>query len=91
MLRRGEIAGCIELPVGLYQASQLGQAGFGVRLEVSYTSGGVPFGNASTTALSELSKVEINQGTVEVMGCVEGPPPDDLAAVQAEAIIVKIG
>ena len=85
------IAGCTELPVGLYKASQLGQAGFGVRVEFSYTSAGQPVNVTATTALAELSKVTIDQGTVEVAICTEAPPPDDLAAVKAEAIIVKMG
>jgi hypothetical protein len=91
----GEITSCIELPVGLYKASQLGQAGFAVRLEVNYTSGGNPVNVSSTTALSDLSKVEIDKGTVEVEGCIEAPfPPDDINAMKGEAIIfipVEVG
>jgi hypothetical protein len=87
-----EVVGCIELTVGLYKASQMGQAGFGVVLEVSYTSGGNPVTVSSTTALSTLSKVEIEQGRVELEGCTEAPlPPDDLTALKGEAYIVKLG
>ena len=69
-------------------AAQLGQAGFGLQLTVSYLSGGSPYTNTSTTALSGLSKVETDRGTVEVAGCIQGPPPDDLGSVAAEAIVV---
>jgi len=87
----GEIEGCVELPVGFYKASQKGTAGFGVKVDFSYTSDGNPVNVTATTLLSELSKVTIDKGTVEIAGCVEAPLPDDLAAVKAEAIIFKPG
>ena len=66
-----------------------------MRLEVNYTSGGNPVNVSSTTALSDLSKVEIDKGTVEIEGCVEAPfPPDDINAMKGEAIIfipVEVG
>ena len=85
----GEIIICIELPVGFYKAGQMGQAGFGVQVEFSYPEGPKPW--YATAALSELSKVEIDKDTVEIPLCTEAPPPDDLAAVKAEAIIIKLG
>ena len=87
----GAIAGCTLIPVGLYQASQKGKAGFGVKVDFSYTSAGNPVKVTATTALSELSKVEIDKGTVEVPGCILAPPPDDINTVKAEAFIVKLG